>query len=141
MLEPSSENPIPLDLTREDFQRYVAKGVDPKDIHAVMHDATLILPRLVEEANRVAKSAPKTERMMRHYLIDCAERVLPIFETRYPENHGMRLCLETGRLLADGKIDEEAAREILIDFVKSFEPSQMSEPAMTAATSAFLAVG
>lgn len=136
-----SEHPIALELTQTEFQRYVDMGADPKELHACMHDATLLLPRLVAKANARARKDKQMERVMRHYLVDCAARTLPIFEAYAPDNHHMRMCVEAGHLLAEGKIDQTAARETLKKFVLSFEHENMPNEPLDAALSIFLAVG
>lgn len=137
----ATENPIPLELTQAEFQRYVDLGIDAERLRACMHDVTLILPNLVARGNALAKTDRRIERIMRHYLIDCAERVLPVFEEHAPTNSGMRACIEAGRLLADGEIDHAAAKLAITSFSKSIVPAEMPDGPQFAALSIFLAVG
>jgi hypothetical protein len=47
---------------------------------------------------RIAELAKKTNhRMLATWALDCAERVLPLFESRYPEDKRPRSAIETGR--------------------------------------------
>ena len=47
------------------------------------------------------------DRTARVFACDCAERVLPIYEKRYPDDNRPRHAIEVARLYADGKATEE----------------------------------
>ena len=47
------------------------------------------------------------ERTARLFAADCAERVLPIWEKKYPDDLRPRKAIEAARLFADGKITKE----------------------------------
>lgn len=57
---------------------------------------------VVQEA-RTVKRLLWDERIARHFAADCAERVLPIFEKRYPNDSRPREAIRVARLFADGK--------------------------------------
>ncbi len=63
------------------------------------------------QARLIRKIDAWNERIARIYACDCAERVLPLFERRFPSNKAPRIAIETARRFADGKAtsDELAA--------------------------------
>ena len=59
-------------------------------------------------SRRVTLSAPvNVERVLRLFACECAERVLPIFERKYPNDNRPRRAIEVARLFADGKATQE----------------------------------
>jgi hypothetical protein len=69
---------------------------------------------VVRKARLVRKLESWDERTARLFACDCAERVLPIYEKRYPDDKRSRVAIETARRYADGKATREerdAARD------------------------------
>ena len=48
------------------------------------------------------------DREIRLFACDCAERVISIFESKYPEDNRPRKAIETSRLFAEGKATKQA---------------------------------
>ena len=76
---------------------YVWHG-EGNDLKLVAREMTLV--RMVDEYN---------ERTLRLFAADCAERVLPIYESRHPDDDRPKRAIEVARLFANG----EATREEL----------------------------
>jgi hypothetical protein len=69
---------------------------------------------VVSKARLVRKVDTWNERTARLFACDCAERVLPIYEKRYPNDKRPRVAIETARRYAEGKATREeiaAARD------------------------------
>lgn len=62
---------------------------------------------VVRKARLVRKLDTWDERTARLFACDCAERVLPIHEKRYPEEKRSRAAIETARRYAEGKATKE----------------------------------
>jgi hypothetical protein len=45
------------------------------------------------------------ESKLRHFAVDCAEDVLPIFERKHPDDKRIRKAIQAARSLAEGKVD------------------------------------
>ncbi|MEM7327896.1 MAG: hypothetical protein AAF437_04095 [Pseudomonadota bacterium] len=139
------ENPItppdPLELTKEEFQKYIDSGVDPRILHATMYDATLMLGRVFYAAQRQAKKDKKAECSFRHFLLDCSARLLPIFEAYAPGNYCMRKCLEVGHLFADEAVGELEAKAAIKELAQSLTLEDMPVEPFWALASAMMAVG
>jgi hypothetical protein len=64
--------------------------------------------KTVAERARLIRRLNWDVRVARHFAADCAERVLPIYEHRYPADERPRRAIEAARMFADGKIDAAA---------------------------------
>jgi hypothetical protein len=62
---------------------------------------------VVSKARLVRKVDTWNERTARLFACDCAERVLPIYEKRYPDDKRPRVAVETARRYAEGKATRE----------------------------------
>lgn len=62
----------------------------------------------VREARLLRRIPQWNDRTARLFAALCAERVLPIFETQYPNDDRPRKVIEAARLFADGQIDDAA---------------------------------
>jgi len=60
---------------------------------------------VVREARLVRKIESWNERTARLFACDCAERVLPVFETKYPNDDQPRQAIRVARQYAEGGID------------------------------------
>ncbi|PHR83126.1 putative immunity protein [Henriciella sp.] len=67
-------------------------------------DAGVSFDNIVWAASSVARSDKQVERRLRHWMADCAARVLHIFEKECPGDDRPRKAIEAARLYADGKI-------------------------------------
>ena len=63
---------------------------------------------VVRRARVVGRLDGWNERTARLFAADCAERVLPLFESRYPDDDRPRKAIEAARLLANGEIGSAA---------------------------------
>jgi hypothetical protein len=66
------------------------------------------LDDLVWAASAVARTDPEVERRLRHWIADCAARVLHIYERHYPNDSRPRDAIKAARHFADGKISAAA---------------------------------
>ena len=84
------------------------------DIYLAEFDGEIITGKKAIHARRVRLLAKTAwdERAARLFAIDCAERVLAIFEKVYPGEDRPRLGLEAARAYVDGKIDRAALRTV-----------------------------
>ena len=73
----------------------------------------------IEDAIWCLRCLPKKyEKRIRYFNCDIAEHVLPIFESKYPEDKRPREAIQAGRDFADGKITDaawDAARDAAWD--------------------------
>ncbi|MEM6410214.1 MAG: hypothetical protein AAF683_01605 [Pseudomonadota bacterium] len=141
LIEDPKTPPIPLELTPEQFQKYVDVGVDARLLHATTYDATLMLGRMFYAAQTKAREDKKMERAFRHFLLDCSERLIPIFEAYAPGNYCMRKCLEVGHLFADGKVGKAEADESIRELARSLILKDIPIEPFWALASAMFAVG
>ena len=63
---------------------------------------------VVRKARLIRKLETWNERTARLYACDCAERVLPNYEKRHPDDKRPRVAIETARRYADGKATKKA---------------------------------
>jgi len=73
-------------------------------------EAGCTLRDLMWIANAVAGTDNSVERRVRHWMADCAARVLHIYESVYPDDMRVRAAVITARRLAEGEIIGHAAR-------------------------------
>ena len=68
-------------------------------------DGALIQPDkvVVRRARLLRQAAVLDARTLRLFAADCAERVLPLFEARYPDDDRPRRAIETARRYAEGQ--------------------------------------
>lgn len=94
--------------------------------------------KVVARQARLVKRLVWDERIARHFACDCAERVLPIFEDRFPDNRP-RAAIEAARQYADGRIDcrkIHAANSAALSAARSAALSAAQSVANSAALSA-----
>jgi len=60
---------------------------------------------------RLLRQIPVTESQLRLWAADCAERVLDVFECRFPDDNRPRHCIETVRSFARGEVTREQMTE------------------------------
>ncbi|MEL6569372.1 MAG: putative immunity protein, partial [Pseudomonadota bacterium] len=99
-LSPCSDR---MDVVR-DLIKWNGKPVSAKDAR----DAGVSFDDLIWVASAVAKTDKAVERRLRHWMADCAARVLHIFEKERPEDPRVRNCIQAARDYADGKITDAA---------------------------------
>lgn len=64
--------------------------------------------KTVARTARIVRVLPAwNERTARLFACDCAERVLPVFERQYPDDHRPRTAIETARRFAEGQATAE----------------------------------
>jgi len=65
---------------------------------------------VVRKSRLIKKLDTWNERTQRLFACDCAEHVLHLFESQYPEDKRLRKCIEVSRLFAEGKATKEELR-------------------------------
>ena len=75
----------------------------------VLHDNE---KSVAQEARLIREYTNWNEHAMRLFACDCAERVLHIYEAKYPSDKRVRNCIEGARDYANGKIPIEKIREL-----------------------------
>jgi Imm-5 like putative immunity protein len=90
----------------------------------------------------IAELAKKTDhRTLATWALDCAERVLPLFESRYPEDKRPRAAIETGRAwVKTGVFRMAVIRKAALDSHSAARKVGHDDPARSAARAAGQAV-
>lgn len=77
------------------------------------------------------------ERIARQFAVDCAERVLPIYETRYPNDNRPRIAIEAARrCIDDHSTEADKARTAACSAARRAARSAAESAAWNAARSA-----
>jgi hypothetical protein len=91
------------------------------------------------QARLLSKVEVWNDRTARIFACDCAERVLPLFEKRYPNDRRPRTAIEVARKFADGKASKAelvAARDAAWDAARDAAWDAASDAASDAARAA-----
>jgi len=90
----------------------------------------------------IAELAKKTDHTtLATWALDCAERVLPFFESKYPEDHRPRVAIETGRAwVKTGMFRMEVIRKAALNSHTSAREAIRDDAARSAARAAGQAV-
>jgi hypothetical protein len=94
---------------------------------------------VVSKARLVRKVDTWNERTARLFACDCAERVLPIYEKKYPDDKRPREAIAVSRRYADGKATKEelaAARDAAWDAARAAAGAAAGDAARAAAWAA-----
>lgn len=91
---------------------------------------------------RIAELAKKTDHQtLATWALDCAERVLPFFESRYPKDNRPRVAIETGRAwVKTGVFKMAVIRKAALDSHSAAREVKDDEVARSAARAAGQAV-
>ena len=72
--------------------------LDTRHVGTLVYDEEVVARRM----RRVRLVGVATRRALVSWACDCAERALPIYERRYPDDGRVRACVETARRYLDG---------------------------------------